>query len=170
MYVRIFNSKYFKYPIFFYNSYLFRMRLPQNMIIIDSKRLGYCQMVNGLNCKAIWNKMTKLSTQFQLRILFNNLWLRALDAEERAASRAKYWRPSLRLERKHEVKEGHAAEEEWTGYVLIQIMKPKPTCATWKEKNATAGITLNGIEDNFLLIIILMLKLKLNMLGNRLCT
>ena len=67
---------------------------------------------------------------------------------------------------------GKAGEQEWTGYVLIQIMKPKPTCAKWKEKNATAGITLNGIEDNFLLIIILilLLKLKLNMLGNRLCT
>ena len=75
-----------------------------------------------------------------------------------------------RRNQKKKIYIGRAGEQEWTGYVLIQIMKPKPTCATWKEKNATAGITLNGIEDNFLLIIILMLKLKLNMLGNRLCT
>ena len=37
-------------------------------------------------------------------------------------------------------------------------------------KNATAGIALHGIEDFFFVILILMLLLKLNMRGNRLCT
>ena len=46
---------------------------------------------------------------------------------------------------------GRAGEQEWTGYALIQIMQPKPMCTTWKEKNATAGIALNGIEDDSLL-------------------
>jgi len=42
---------------------------------------------------------------------------------------------------------------------------------TWKEKNATAGRALNGIEDDFLLSLFFnMLILKLNMLGNSQCT
>ena len=40
------------------------------------------------------------------------MWLRPLDAEERAASRVKYPRPSLRLDWKHEVKEARAVKEK----------------------------------------------------------
>ena len=58
-----------------------------------------------------------------------------------------------RLKQKENYGQGRRAR--MAGKRANPIIQPKPTCMTWKEKNATAGRALNGIEDNFFLILIL---------------
>ena len=77
--------------------------------------------------------------------IFNNLWWRPLNTEERAASHAKYRSPSLRLERNHEVKEAHAVTSwnaknlEWS----IQATEAKELCGAKVAKRLTTMISKN---------------------------